>query len=198
MKSTSKILIILFSFLTLVSCKKDENIVFDEAIVEIDWASYTARTSGYPFTLYTRVPTEPGRGVYTAAFSITTPLGITTVPADPLLLRTRPIIDTIRMRINLVGKQQPTAQTFEMTVAPTYTTAIEGTTNGTGAHFQLIDRTVTIPANSSFGFCRWVVRNPSSTTTNNIPVTVVFQLKGNGQTKVNENYQYIGWSIDQL
>jgi hypothetical protein len=196
MKITSKILIIVFTVLTFVSCKKNEDIIFKEALVEIDWASYVAKTSGYPFTLFSRVPTEPGRGVYNAAFSGSSSAGTFTVQADPLLLRSRPITDTIRMRINLVGKQQTTAQTFEMSVAPTFTTALEGTTNGSGVHFQLLDRTVTIPANSSFGFCRWVVRNPG--VTNNLPVTVVFQLKGNAQTKVNENYQYIGWSIDQL
>ncbi len=190
MKITTKILMLAFLVFSIASCKKNENITFEESLVEIDWASFVARTSGYPFTLFTRVPTEPGRGVYNTANAY----GF----VDPLLVRARPITDTIRMRINLVGRQQTTAQTFEMRVAPTYTTAIEGSTNGTGAHFQLLDRTVTIPANSSFGFCRWVVRNPSLTTTNNIPVTVVFQLLGNGQTKVNENYQYIGWSIDQL
>jgi hypothetical protein len=188
MKITSKILIIVFIVLTFLSCKKNEDIIFEEAFVEIDWASYVAKTSGYPFTLFTRVPTEPGRAVYNSANAN----GFT----DPLLLRARPITDTIRMRINLVGKQQSAAQNFEMTVAPTYTTALEGSTNGTGVHFELLDRVVTIPANSSFGFCRWVVRNPG--VTNNLPVTVVFQLKGNAQTKVNDNFQYIGWSIDQL
>lgn len=188
MKIINKIILVSFAVFLLYSCKKDENIVFQESIVEIDWASFIARTSGYPFTIFTRVPSEPGRAPYNTANAY----GV----VDPLLLRTRPNTDTIRMRINLVGKQQPTAQSFEVTVAPTFTTGIEGATNNSGAHFQLIDRTVVIPANSSFGFCRWVVRNPG--VTNNIPVTVVFQLKGNSQTKVNENYQYIGWSIDQL
>ncbi|MCY7292033.1 MAG: DUF4843 domain-containing protein [Ferruginibacter sp.] len=188
MKIKSNILFLSLLVLSLIGCKKNEDIVFEEALVEIDWASYIARTSGYPFTIFTRVPTEPGRAVYNAGNAY----GF----IDPLLLRSRAITDTIRMRINLVSKKQPTAQNFEVRVAPTYTTALEGTTNGTGVHFQLLDRTVTIPANSSFGFCRWVVRNPG--VTNNLPVTVVFQLLGNGQTKVNENYQYIGWSIDQL
>lgn len=188
MKIMKNILIFLLSIIVLFGCKKNENITFEESLVEIDWAAYVAKTSGYPFTLFTRVPTEPGRGVFNAATSFG--------PADPLLLRTRPITDTIKMRINYVGKPQSTPQTFDISVATTYTTALEGTTNGTGVHFQLLDRQVTIPANSNFGFCRWVVRNPG--VTNNLPVTVVFQLKGNGQAKVNENYQYIGWSIDQL
>ena len=188
MKIINKLILISFAIFLLSSCKKDENIVFQESLVEIDWASYIARTSGNPFTIFTRVPTEPGRAVYNNpnAYGV----------VDPLLVRTRPNTDTIRMRINLVGKQQPTPQNFDVSVAPTYTTAIEGATNNSGVHFQLIDRTVTIPANSSFGFCRWVVRNPGLT--NNLPVLVVFQLKGNTQTKVNENYQYIAWEINQL
>ena len=196
MKIINKIVLISFAVFLLYSCKKDENIVFQENLVEIDWASYVARTSGYPFTIFQRVPTEPGRAVYNVPFTGSSSAGIFNVPADPSLVRSRLNTDTIRMRINLVGKQQPSAQNFEVTVAPTFTTALEGVTNNSGVHFQLIDRTVIIPANSSFGFCRWVVRNPGIT--NNLPVTVVFQLKGNSQTKVNENYQYIGWSIDQL
>jgi hypothetical protein len=183
----NKFFILFFAITTLIGCKKNEDILFNEALVEIDWASFNTRTSGYPFTLFTRVPTEPGRGVYNSANTY----GFT----DPSLTRLWPTTDTIRMRINLVGKQMPTAQSFEMNVANTFTTAIEGSATTPGAHFQLIDRIVTIPTNSSFGFCRWVVRNPGIT--NNLPVTVVFQLKGNSEVKVSENYQYIGWSITQ-
>jgi hypothetical protein len=165
-------------FVTLSGCIKNEEIIITRNEVEIDWASYHARTSGYPFTLMLRVPREPGRAQ---------------LAADPLLSRT--FADTIRMRINLTGPQLPTAQTFEMRVDPSYTTGIEGAAGAPGAHFQLIDRTVTIPANSSFGFCRWVVRNPGQA--NVIPITVSFRLVGNAQIKVAENYQYIGWSIPQ-
>ncbi len=170
---------------TLSGCIKNDDIIISRNEVEIDWAAYNARTSGYPFTLFTRVPLEPGRGVYNSANSYG---GI-----DPLLTRT--YTDTIRMRINLTGPQLSTPQTFEMRVDPTYTTAVEGGAGALGAHFQLIDRTVTIPANSSFGFCRWVVRNPGPS--NNLPVTVCYRLVGNAQIKVAENYQYIGWSISQ-
>lgn len=173
------------AFFTLTGCIKNDDIIMSRNEVEIDWAAFNARTSGYPFTLFTRVPLEPGRGVYNSFNSYA---GI-----DPLLSRT--YADTIRMRINLTGPQLSTAQTFEMRVDPSYTTAIEGAAGAAGAHFQLIDRTVTIPANSSFGFCRWVVRNPGPT--NNLPVTVCFRLLGNTQIKVAENYQYIGWSIAQ-
>jgi len=167
------------------SCVKNEDTVFTQPLVEIDWATYNARTSGYPFTLFTRVPQEPGRGVYNSANSYG---GI-----DPVLART--YTDTIRMRINLVGPQMSSAQTFQMRVAQEFTTAKEGSATTPGAHFELIDKTVTIPANQSYGFARWVVRNPGPT--NNLPVTVVFQLVGNSAVPVSENFQYIGWSINQ-
>ncbi len=186
MKKLFKYLLLIPLITSLTGCVKNDDILFKGTLVEIDWASFNARTSGYPFTLFTRVPGEPGRGVYNSPNSYG---GI-----DPLL--TRATVDTIRMRINLVGPQQSTPQTFTMGVNSTFTTGIEGSSTTPGAHFQLIDRTVTIPANSSFGFCRWVVRNPGVSST--IPVTVVFQLRGNNSIPVSENFQFIGWSISQL
>ncbi len=182
-----KIIIIILTVASITSCIKNKDVIIETSTVEIDWASYVARTSGYPFTLFTRVPREPGRAVYNAANAY----GF----IDPALTRSWPITDTIRMRINLNGAQVGASQTFDVRVAPTYTTAIEGPVSNPAAHFELLDRTVTIPANSNFGFVRWVVRNPG--VTNNLPVTVVFQLLGNATTKVNDNYQYIGWSIAQ-
>lgn len=181
-KSISLLLILVAA---LSSCNKNEDTIFTQSLVEIDWAAYNARTSGYPFTLFTRVPQEPGRGVYNSANSYG---GI-----DPVLNRS--YADTIRMRINMVGPPLNSAQAFEIIVSQEFTTAIEGSATTPGAHFQLIDRTVTIPANQSFGFARWVVRNPGAA--NNLPVTVVFQLRGNTTVPVSQNYQYIGWSIAQ-
>jgi len=184
----SKIVFVL-SFVSAIfclsGCIKNDDIIFPGNQVEFDWASFNARTSGYPFTLFTRVPMEPGRGVYNSGNSYG---GI-----DPLLNRL--FVDTIRMRINLMGPQLLTAQTFEVMVDRGFTTAMEGAVGAPGAHFQLIDKSVTIPAKSSFAFCRWVVRNPGPT--NNLPVTVCFRLKGSSQIPVAENFQYIGWSIGQ-
>ena len=190
MKQSFKLFILFFSISAVfASCIKNDDTVFTQPLVEIDWSTYNARTSGYPFPLLTRVPQEPGRGVITSNLIYGTGAAVT----DPVLSRT--YTDTIRMRINLVGPQMSTAQTFQMRVAQEFTTGKEGSATTPGAHFELIDKTVTIPANQSFGFARWVVRNPGPT--NNLPVNVVFQLVGNGAVPVNENYQYIGWSITQ-
>lgn len=186
MKLTSKIYALLIGLVTFgVACSKNEDVIYSAPLVELDWAAYSARTSGYPFTLFTRVPQEPGRGAYNSANSYG---GI-----DPVLNRS--YTDTIRMRVNMVGVQQASAQTFQIKVSPEFTTGLEGGATTPGAHFELIDKSVTIPANQSFGFARWVVRNPGII--NNLPITVVFQLIGNSAVPVNQNYQYIGWSITQ-
>lgn len=169
----------------VVGCAKNEDITFTKSQVEWDAASFNARTSGYPFTLLTRVPLEFGRGVYNVANSYG---GI-----DPVLNRMYP--DTVRMRVNLVSALKPNAETFNVFVDNTFTTATSGALGAPGAHFQLVDNTVTVPAGSSFGIVRWVVRNPGAT--NNIPVTVVFRLAGNSSVPVSQNFQYVGWSIAQ-
>ena len=172
--------VVLFSF---ASCMKKQEIVYErQPIVEWDWATYNARTAGYPFTLLNRVPTAPGRQVYTGTQS-------GGASADPALTRT--YTDTIRMRVNLVGPQMGTAQTFPVTVNPTFTTAVAGT------HYTLVDNSVTIPANSNFGFVRWVTRNPGTPAAGTLPVQLVFEIGGNGTVDVSENYKYLGWIIAQ-
>jgi hypothetical protein len=176
---------VLFAAFSLSSCIKQDDVVFEGTTVEIDWATYNARTAGFPFPLLIRVPQEPGRGVITSNLS-----GSSTI--DPALTRTYASTvgtDTITMRVNLVGRQLSTAQTFSMGVASAFTTAVQG------VHFALVDNSVTIPANSSFGFFRWRVLNPGPT--NGIAVNLVFQLRGNGSIPVSENFQYLGWQIGQ-
>lgn len=176
---------VLFAAFSLSSCIKQDDIIFEGTTVEIDWSTYNARTAGFPFPLLTRVPQEPGRGVITSNLAGTASI-------DPLLSRTYASTvgtDTITMRVNLVGRQLSTAQTFQLGVASSFTTAVQG------VHFALVDNSVTIPANSSFGFYRWRVLNPGPT--NGIPVNLVFQLRGNGSIPVSENFQYIGWQISQ-
>ncbi|GAB4093871.1 DUF4843 domain-containing protein [Flaviaesturariibacter terrae] len=191
MKKIKALLPLLLVLATFSSCIKNKDKVYDaQPLVEWDAATYNARTSGYPFPLLTRVPQAYGRNVFTSA----TAYG---APADPALTRTyvppAPATsgDTITMRVNLVGPQMDHAQTFSVGVEPNFSTAVEGT------HFMLLDRTFTIPANSSFGYVRWRVLNPGAFVAGSIPtVNVVFKLNGNSEVAASENYQYIGWNID--
>ncbi|RYY88753.1 MAG: DUF4843 domain-containing protein [Chitinophagaceae bacterium] len=200
MKKIKSIFPLLLVLATFSSCVKNEDKVYDaQPLVEFDAATFNARTSGYPFPLLNRVPQAYGRNVFTAA----TAYGM---PADPPLSRTySPLApatsgDTITMRVNLVGPQMGSDQTFPVTIERNFSTAIEG------VHYTLLSpsgaavtgsTTVTIPANSSFGYVRWRVLNPGPAPAGSIPtVNVVFRLGGNGEVAASENYQYIGWNIN--
>lgn len=176
MKKYSSILsFALILSLFLSSCIKNEDIVWSGSVAEFDVAAYTSKSGGLPFPLVNRVPTGYGRA-----------LGA----LDPVTT-TRSVTDTIRMRINLVGAQKSTAQTLTVRVASNFSTAVPGT------HFDLIDTQVTIPANSSFGFARWVIRNPGPPAVTGTSVQAVFELVGNSEVQASENFKYVGWLISQ-
>jgi hypothetical protein len=175
------------------SCIKQDDPVFDSpATIELDLATFTARTGGFPFPIVNRVPQAFGRQVYTG-----TQAG--GAPADPVLSRTwltsNPRAatqgDTVYMRVNLVGLQKSQAQTFTAKVNTSFTTGTEGT------HFELVDKSFTIPANSSFGFVRWRVLNPGAPAVAGVSFQVVFDIVGNGEVSANPNYQTLGWLIAQ-
>ena len=169
-------IIALFSLIA-TGCTKLREPVFTEGLVEFDAAAYHSKSGGFPFPLLNRVPAGYGRA--------------TSAAMDPVLT-TRTTVDTVKMRINLVGAQRTTAETVTLKVSTTFSTAIEGT------HFDLIDKTVTIPAQSSFAIARWVVRNPGAPAIG-APATVqvVFELQGNESLKPSENFKYLGWTISQ-
>jgi hypothetical protein len=181
-----KIQIGLFAILAIAiftaSCKKDEDIIIQDTFVEFDAATFNARAAGLPFPILTRNPLAAGRAISTTI--------------DPVLTRTSTTVnDTVRLRVNLVGAQRNVSETFAVKVNSSYSTAVEGAFGAAGAHFELIDKTVTIPAGSSFGTVRWVVRNPGFAST--LSPLVVFQLVGNANIKVSENFQFTGFSISQ-
>ena len=163
----------------LSSCIKNDNIVYAGSEVEFDVASYTTKSGGLPFPLVNRVPTGYGRS-----------LNATLDPFTTGRLNVAPN-DTIRMRINLVGAQKSSPTTVIIKVSANFSTAVLGT------HFDLLDTQVIIPSNSSFGFARWVIRNPGAPLVPNTSVQAVFELIGTGDVKASENFKYVGWLIAQ-
>jgi|APDOM4702015248_1054824.scaffolds.fasta_scaffold53124_2 hypothetical protein len=174
-KNISIISFTLLISLFLSSCIKNKDITWSGSVVEFDVAAYTTKSGGLPFPLVNRVPTGYGRA-----------LG----GLDPVLT-TRTVTDTIRMRINLVGAPKTTAQTVSVKVSSNFSTAVPG------VHFDLIDTQVTIPANSNFGFARWVIRNPGPPAVTGTSVQAVFELSGNSEVLASENFKYVGWLIAQ-
>jgi len=163
----------------LSSCIKNEDIKWSGSIVEFDVATYTTKSGGLPFPLLNRVPTGYGRSL--------------NATLDPTLINRANVApnDTIRMRINLVSAQKSTPQIVTVSVAPNFSTAVAG------VHYDLLDAAVTIPANSNFGFARWVIRNPGAPAVPGTVAQVVFLLGGNADVKVSENFKYVGWLITQ-
>ena len=168
------------------SCIKHEEPIFTGSLVEFDLATWTAKTGGNPFPIVNRAPSSFGRAL------LTTNNPATSLPWDPIVTRTNVAPnDTVRMRINVVGPQSSTPQVINVRVASNFSTATPG------VHFDLLDTQVTIPANSSFGVARWVVRNPGPPTVAGTSVLAVFELVGNDSFKPSENFKYLGWLIAQ-
>ncbi|MBX9784079.1 MAG: DUF4843 domain-containing protein [Chitinophagaceae bacterium] len=184
MKKNSSILAGCLLLITVFTgCIKNEDIIFNDAsIIEWDLATYQARSGGFPFPLVTAVPQDFGRSILVAnnAFG---------APADPALNRSYPSV--IRMRVNFVGVKPTENQTFPVRANTTYTTAIEG------VHYTLLDKSVTIPKDSSFGYVRWQVLNPGTPPAGTVAVRVVFELQPNNVIKPSENYRFLGWQITQ-
>jgi hypothetical protein len=180
MKKNISILSLALSVLLFMSsCIKNDDIKWTGSIVEFDVATYTTKSGGLPFPLLNRVPTGYGRSLNATLDPILT----NRVNAAPN--------DTVRMRINLVSAQKATAQVVTVKISPNFSTAVKG------VHFDLLDETVTIPANSNFGIARWVTRNPGAPLVSGTTVQVVFELSGNAEIQVSENFKYVGWLITQ-
>jgi hypothetical protein len=169
-----KRLFILTSILSIVllgSCIKNENPVFESAVVEFDAAAYNANASGQIFPILTRVPGY-GRPASTA---------------DPLLSRNSPGIK--KFRVNLIGAQLPTpTKVFYQTFA--------GTTATEDVHYKKLSGEVTIPANSSFGEIEIEILNPGANTPATRDLNLLLTGGANGVTS-STNYRIISLRIAQ-
>ena len=165
------LLFILVAAAGLYSCTKNEEVTFNGAVIEFDATTWNANAAGVNYPILTRIPPF-GRAVSTTV--------------DSTLNKTR---GTIKVRVNLVGPQRPTATEVTYQVIQGSTTAVAGT------HYAALPGKVTIPANSSFGdIDLQLLNNPGSTPAS---VDLVLELTGGTDVKVNPNYNRIGLRIAQ-
>lgn len=170
----SSILIACALTVGLSSCIKNDDIVWNGAVAEWDLATYQSKATGVPYPILTRIPAVYGRAV---------------TAADPVISRLTTA--TITLRVNLVGKPFAAQQVLNVRPNPNFSTAVEGT------HYQLLDRTCTIPKDSSYGYVRFQVLNPGTPAPGTPAARVIFELQGNADIKPSENFKYIGWDIAQ-
>lgn len=94
---------------------------------------------------------------------------------------------SVTERVNLIGPQEPAAQTINFTIDADNTTAVAGT------HYDLNGGSFTIAANDSFGDCTVEILNGA------IPAgesrTLVLVLEGNNEIGAAENYKTLTISI---
>lgn len=155
-----------------VSCIKNEEVLYNGSVVELDAATWNANSVGVTYPILNRMPAE-GRAT-SAAFA-----------SDSILTRRS---GTVRLRVNLVGAQKSTATEVTYEVDAAASTAVAGT------HYTALSGKTTIPANSSFGYIDIQILNPGATTGTR---DLVIRLTGGTGVDVNTNYSTVGLRISQ-
>jgi len=144
-------------------------------------------------TLFMSSCFKDSQSVFDSTYLVEFQDAVVTSPATSLG-KTYPIISVANgagsqtRRINLVGRQRPNQESIKFSVDAKESTAVEG------VHYTLDGGTITLPANSSFGDCKFtILRAPAAAGTS---VTLVLVLEGNGSDiKPNENYKRLGFRI---
>jgi hypothetical protein len=169
------------SLLSMSCCIKDVLLQFTpDPVIEFDAAGNNAATSPFTYKVLLRHP-KFGR-----------PETTTGGTADPVLSRTMadPIV---KLRVNLVGPQMSSDQTFTYT-AIAVTPGSPNLLAVAGTHYTT-SGTFTIPANSSYGEVVVNVLNTGVSSTS--PREVHLELAGNGSIGASENYKRIALRIAQ-
>lgn len=198
MKKYSFLAYICIAAFMLPSCiKEDVKSFAGTTVVEFDAAAVNVTTAGTTYPILTRIPT--------AARPLTT--------ADSTLRRLNN--KTIQIRINLVGPQSGKDETVGynvFTTSPVPTVAFPATITGqtpsrtagtltyadavSGTHYSIASTgTITIPANSSFGYIDVAIL-PSVATAGQARF-LGLELNDLGSVKPNPNYKTVGLAIDQ-
>jgi len=212
MKKYSFLAYIAISSLLFTSCiKEDEKTFSGETVVEIDQTVLNGVVSGITYPILTRIPFS-GRPLVTASDSTLRRWNNTTLTRIRINLvgpqsskeqtvsytiSNTPPVASIAFAATLlstsaagtVGKQEPVGLAATLTLAA----AVPGT------HYNIVGTspagTVTIPANSSFGYIDIQVINAGATAGQARYIGI--ELTGNGSVKPNPNYNKIGIAIDQ-
>ncbi len=174
MKKRLNILIALCTIIILGSCTKNDLPVYTKAVVEFDAATWNANAAGRTYPVLTRVPG------YNRPVS----------SGDPLLSRNNPGIK--KFRVNLVGRQfeNPVTLQFDLFSGNGGSTAQEG------KHFK-ISRSLTIPANSSFGELEVEILNPGAPPAGQSSVDILLILNSVEGIESSVNYRIIGLRVAQ-
>lgn len=190
MKKLKYLIVTFTGVLCLTSCiKKNNPVTFTNSVAEFDATLYNTNTAymlppdSIAFPILTRNPVF-GRAVTTA---------------DANLSRTT--ATPVRLRVNLVGatRRQATNITYRVVNKSEY--ALIGAVSNTndqavaGTHYAALPGTISIPADSSFGYINLNILN--SGTSSATPRELVLMLTGGDNITPNRNYKVLGLRISQ-
>lgn len=186
-----KNIIFIFSILalSLSGCIKEKKAIFEDSKAEFDVAANNAKFGATDFPLAIRVPPE-GR-----AF----------IAADPFITRAS---TGVRFRVNLIGAQRGAPatvkyRTFSVGATAGATVAYGAPISATlpisdavpGVHYTALSGTVTIPANSSFGYIDIPIINPGVSA--NEARSIGLELIDGGDISISVNYRKVVLLISQ-
>jgi hypothetical protein len=185
MKMINRIIVFAALSFAFFSCIKNEDKIYTGAVVEWDAATWNSNNAyvnppdSIAFPILTRKPAV-GRAVTTA---------------DPTLTRTS---GNVSLRVNLVGAPRKSATTVTYNAITNYTLIGTPPANNTaavsGTHYTALSGSVTIPADSSYGYVIVPVLDPGPGTGTR---ELVLRLNGNTDVKANRNYSVVGLRISQ-
>ena len=194
MKKINPFIAILLILISLSSCIKNKPVILNSMQAEFDATALNSNAAGLTYPILGRIPGY-GRVANTL---------------DSTLRRYQ---QTVRLRVNLVGPQSAQDQTvgYEIFASPITTFSMPATITGqtpsaaggtltvsdavAGTHFAALSGTLTIPANSSFGYLDLPILNPGPTAASGRFIGL--RLNDIGSIKASFNYRELGLVIDQ-
>ena len=194
MKKINPFIVILLILVSLSGCIKNEPVILSSKHAEFDATALNSNAAGLTYPIIGRIP---GYGRVSNTL-------------DSTLRRYQ---QTVRLRVNLVGPQSSQSETvgYEIFTSPVTTFSMPATISGqtpsaTGAvltvtdavaatHFTALSGTLTIPANSSFGYLDLPILNPGPTAASGRFIGL--RLNDIGSIKASFNYRELGLVIDQ-
>lgn len=177
----------------MTACIKNDQVTFTDGVAEFDATSWNANAAGVNYPLMTRVP-YMGNATTTAAFTLHRSTG------------------TVRLRVNMVGAVSKSDRTvgFKLFDVPFTTVAFPATASGQtpsrasgtlaaspavpGTHYTALGSTVTIPADSTWGYLNIDILNVAATAGQ--CRTIGIALDSSGTVKPSVNYRNIALAID--
>jgi hypothetical protein len=185
MKIINRIIAFVALSIAFISCIKNDPVLYTGAVVEWDAATWNSNNA------YVNPPDS-------IAFPILTrrpPFGRAATSADATLTRTS---GNVSLRVNLVGAPRKSATTVTYNAITNYTLIGTPPANNSaavsGTHYTALSGSVTIPADSSFGYVIVPVLDPGPGTGTR---ELVLRLNGNSDVKANRNYSVVGLRISQ-